>query len=334
MSIIRPRPFLLSLLVLLVSVIGIAVLAQSAAVGELWSGILLDIQAIQRQLHRELVEALRHVTDEGPKAAWGLIFLSFMYGVFHAAGPGHGKVVISTYLLTQESQLRRGLLLSLVASLCQGLTAVLAVSGAVGLFNLSMRDARGATSNLETLSYGLVALVGLTLVASRAYRLWSRRQQSTAYRDPNPEHIHSATHRHDHDRACSSCGHAHGPSLDDLEAPLSWKGLVGMVASIGLRPCSGAVLVLLVSYPLNLQWAGIAAVFAMSLGTAITVSILAGLAVYARKLSLRLAALLPDSTSRLTTATDLVGLIGGAVILIIGLLLFQASWTAPAHPLR
>lgn len=321
-------------LVLLASAIGITLVTQSVAVDEIWSGLLLDIQATQRQLHRELVDALRHVSAEGAKAAWALIVLSFLYGVFHAAGPGHGKVVISTYLLTHESQLRRGLLLSLVASLCQGLTAVLAVSGTVGLFNLSIREARGAATNLETLSYGLVALVGLTLLASRAYRFWSRRRRFTPHRDHDPGHAHSTTHQHNHDSACPSCSHAHGPSLQDLEAPLSWKGLVGIIASIGLRPCSGAVLVLLVSYPLNLQWAGIAAVIAMSLGTAITVSMLAGLSVYARKLSLRLAVVLPDSTSRLATSIDLVGLIGGAVILVIGLLLFQASWTAPTHPLR
>ncbi len=98
----------------------------------LWSGIVLEIQTVQRDLHRQLAAAMQAVRAEGAAAAWALVVLSFLYGVFHAAGPGHGKVVISTYILTQESQLRRGLLLSLVSSLCQGLPAILAATATAG----------------------------------------------------------------------------------------------------------------------------------------------------------------------------------------------------------
>ena len=131
----------------------------------------------------------------------------------------------------------------------------------------------------------------------------------------------------------SSCGHTHGRSPRDLDAPLSWQGLAGMVASIGLRPCSGAVLVLLVAYSLDLRWAGIAAVLAMSLGTAITVSLLASLTVYARQGALRLAALIPDRATRLAVALDLVAVLGGLVILIAGILMLQAALAVPPHPL-
>ena len=106
-----------------------------------------------------------------------------------------------------------------------------------------------------------------------------------------------------------------------------------MIASIGLRPCSGAILVLLVAYTLDLSWAGIAAVMAMSLGTAITVSVLATLSVYARQTSLRFAELIPDHSSRVGVMIDMAGLIGGLIILVAGLALFHAAWTLPAHPL-
>jgi len=110
--------------------------------------------------------------------------------------------------------------------------------------------------------------------------------------------------------------------------------LVGLVASIGLRPCSGAVLVLLVAYSLNLRWAGVGAVLAMSLGTAITVSVLASLSVYARKGALRIAALMTGSTVRITVALDFIAVVGGLVILIAGILMLQAALTVPTHPLR
>jgi ABC-type nickel/cobalt efflux system permease component RcnA len=69
--------------------------------------------------------------------------------VFHAAGPGHGKVVISTYLLTQESHLRRGVALSLVASLAQGITAILIVESTVGLLGLTLRRAEATATGFE-----------------------------------------------------------------------------------------------------------------------------------------------------------------------------------------
>lgn len=320
-------------LALLAALVGLFTLTQLDGFGALWSQLLLEVQSLQRELHRELAAALRAIREEGTTAAWGLVSLSFLYGVFHAAGPGHGKVVISTYLLTQESQLRRGLVLSVVASLCQGLTAIVAVTGCVTLLGFSMRQAQRAATDLETISFGLVALVGLALVLTRGWSLirttWPKAKHSHA-------HAHGSeheAHHHDHQGGCSSCGHAHGPSREDLDQPLSWRGLAGMIASIGLRPCSGAIVVLLVAHSLQLTWAGIAAVVAMSIGTSITVSTLAVISVYARQTSLRLAELMPDHKSRLGTLIDGAGLAGGLVILFAGLLLFHAAWSAPAHPL-
>ena len=73
--------------------------------------------------------------------SWALVAHSFLYGVFHAAGPGHGKIVISTYILTNESQLRRGLLLSISCSLCQGLAAIVAVDLTAELLSTTLRQA-------------------------------------------------------------------------------------------------------------------------------------------------------------------------------------------------
>ncbi|MEX0923336.1 MAG: nickel/cobalt transporter [Rhodovibrionaceae bacterium] len=312
-------------LVVVIVLLAVLLLSALPGGGGVWSELTIEIQAIQRDLHRQLAAAMRAVQERGAAAAWTLVLLSFLYGVFHAAGPGHGKVVISTYLLTQESALRRGLLLSTVSSLCQGLTAVLAVEVTAGLLDLTLRQAQGTAANLESLSYGLVALLGLVLAASRLRRLGGRLRRGREGHAQDAE---------GHGHGGEDCGHAHGPRPQDLEAPLSWRGFAAMVASIGIRPCSGAILVLLVAYSLELRWAGIAAVLAMSLGTAITVSLLATLSVYARKGSLRLAALLPGQSGRLSLALDLVAVAGGLLILAAGLLLLQASWTLADHPLR
>ena len=322
----------------MVVAIGIAVLIAGLSATTTWAGgagfwseVVLEVQTVQRDLHRQLATAIQAVKAKGMAASWALVTLSFLYGVFHAAGPGHGKVVISTYILTNESQLRRGLLLSISCALCQGLTAIIAVALTAGLLGFTLRQAQGAATDLETISYGLVALLGLVLILSRARRLYRwLGPAANLYghlSQSNPE-------QHHHGAPCPSCDHGHGPTGQDLDTPLSWKGFAGMVTSVGLRPCSGAVLVLLVAYSLDLRWAGTGAVLAMSLGTAITVSVLATLSVYARKGALWLASLIPVPTVRLAAAFDLVTVVGGLVILIAGILMLQSALLTSAHPLR
>lgn len=292
-----------------------------------WPTLAVEIQAVQRDLHRGLAAAITAVRDEGLTAAWLLAGLSFLYGVFHAAGPGHGKVVIATYLLTQGSALRRGLLLSLAAALVQGLSAIVIVEATVRVLGLTMRQAQGTVPTLEAASYGLIALLGAVLVFSRGRRLL---RALSGAAEGHADHGHH--HHHDHDHG--SCGHSHGPSRDDLARPLSLREFVALTLSIGIRPCSGAVLVLVVAYSMDLRLAGMAAVMAMSVGTAITVGALAALSVFARDLAQRVAAQMPDHAGRFGLVGEAVAVLGGAAILTLGLLLLQAALTVPVHPLR
>jgi nickel/cobalt transporter (NicO) family protein len=331
MQVARRNLFVAALIAVLAAGLSIALSALSDSGSDFWSGFVLEIQIVQRDLHRQLAAAMQAVQAEGAAVAWVLIVLSFLYGVFHAAGPGHGKVVISAYLLTQESHLRRGVMLSLIASLAQGVTAILIVETTVGLLGLTFRRAEAAATGLEAVSYGLLALVGAVLVVTRARRMHVRLKQVTVVADHNPQYSHD--HQHGHDEACSHCVHAHGPSREDIEAPVSVRTLVGLILSIGLRPCSGAVIVLLAAHAMDLRWAGVGAVLAMSLGTGLTVSLLATLSVYARKASLRLAAIMPGRATRIATTIDVVGVVGGLIILFAGALLLQSAWLAPAHPL-
>jgi nickel/cobalt transporter (NicO) family protein len=274
-----------------------------------WSRLVTDLQVLQRQLHQDMAGALSAVHDQGPMAAWSLAILSFVYGIVHAAGPGHGKMVISTYVLTQESPMRRGLLLSVASSIVQGMTAILAVEATVDLLGLPLRHAQRLGTDLETVSYGLIALVGATFVFASGRRAWSR------LRNRGEGHHH------------------HGPSPWDLDAPVSRQSLIGMVLSIGVRPCSGAMLVLLVAYALRLRWAGIGAVFAMSFGTAMTVAVLAFLCVRARTWMLRLAAAMPHRAGRLELVIGAIGMVGGLLVFAFGASLLQAALAAPQHPL-
>ena len=300
-----------------------------------WFSLALEAQAIQRDLHKQLAGAMRAVGSDGSTAAWWLIVLSFLYGVFHAVGPGHGKVVISTCLLTQESHLRRGVMLSLAAALVQGVTAIVIVEATVSVLGLTFKRAEATATDFEAFSFGLIAFVGAMLVMTRSRRLFARMRQAPVTSHQQLSHAHDHHHHHhNHDEACSDCGHAHGPTRSDIEAPISVRTLVGVILSVGIRPCSGALIVLLGAHAMNLRLAGIGAVLAMSLGTGMTVSLLATLSVYARKASLRLVSVLPDRATRIATAIDVVGVAGGLVILIVGSLLLQSALVVAPHPLR
>lgn len=289
----------------------------------LWVKTVVFVRQKQRELHRELVAAIKTLRREGPAAAWPLIVLSFLYGVFHAAGPGHGKAVISTYLLTHRSALRRGIWLSTFASLTQGLTAILLVLLLVGLVGWTRADTHAAVGTLETVSFALIALLGLGLAGRALWAFWRGAIRPGATRSAVAGGL---PHSHSGGTAC--CGHSHTPDPAHLAQPLSIKTFAAVVLSIGIRPCSGAVLVLLFAEVLDLRWAGIAAVLAMSLGTAMTVSALAFLAVNAR----HLASLATGDGRYFALAGQAVAMLGGIIITALGASLFLGS-LGPSHPL-
>ena len=303
----------------LVSLAGIY-LWQAAAINLAWSEYLITVQSFQRDLHLGLSDALRVIQTEGFGASLMLVALSFFYGVFHAAGPGHGKIVISTYLLSHESQLHRGIILSFTAAMVQGLTAIVIVTSAVWLLDLSMRKARGMANDFEVVSFALIALVGLLIIGTRVWRLT---KSPVAMKASDLHHYTGA-----------ACDHSHGPSASDLDAVLSLRTFVGIILSIGIRPCSGAVIVLLLAYSLDLGVAGLFAVLAMSLGTALTITLLAVLSIYLGQTARRLLTFLPESREGSGRIIDVIGLVGGGAIFIFGLLLLNTAFMAPTHPFQ
>jgi nickel/cobalt transporter (NicO) family protein len=288
--------------------------------GVLWDRAVAEVFAIQRDLHRQLATAMRSVQANEAAATWSLAALGFLYGVFHAAGPGHGKVVISTYLATHESRLRRGIALSVLSSLLQGATALGAVGVTVALLDRSFRQAQSTAATFESVSYGMVALLGFYLALRSARRLLAPHRA----RGKGP-----AASAH----GAGTCCHAHGPSAADLGAPPSLHHFAATVLSVGLRPCSGAILVLVLAYTMNLVWAGVAAVMAMSAGTALTVSVLGALSVYARRSAIALGGYLGADSPRLAQLLDAIGVLGGVLIVLFGMALLQASLVAARHPL-
>ena len=295
----------------------------------LWSSITAWIFTQQRTLHEQLAGSLGQLQESGSTGvAAVLILTSFLYGVFHAAGPGHGKAVLTTYLLTHRDQIRRGVLIATASALCQGLVAILLVYGLIYLGGWLPRETSAAVGWSERISFLLVALIGALLVLRTLRSLWRQNRMRHMQR---PEKIQPHNHGHVHTDGedCTHCGHQHMPSGEQIAQVKSLRAAVGVILAIGLRPCTGAILVLILAKALSLPFAGVAAVIAMSVGTGAAVAIIAYLAIAARQKAI---AFTEGRSILWGLAGNLVAIAGGTLLVAIGISLLNASF-ATRHPL-
>jgi ABC-type nickel/cobalt efflux system permease component RcnA len=260
-------------------------------------GVVGWLLAKQSEFYREMSSTIRAAKSDG-SAVWSLLAISFAYGIFHAAGPGHGKAVISSYLVANEETARRGIALSFASALMQALVAVAIVGICAWLLNATAKTMCGAERAIEIASYALIAAFGARLVWTKGggfFRALQARQPAPAmaaahhHHDHGHHHHHHDHHHHDHMHD-EHCGHAHGPTPDQLAGPGGWRRGFGAIFAVGIRPCSGAILVLVFALAQGLFWAGVAATLVMGLGTAITVATIAVIAVSAKDLARRLSA--------------------------------------------
>jgi len=261
-------------------------------------GIVGWLLSKQSEFYREMSSTIRAAKSDG-SAVWTLLAISFAYGIFHAAGPGHGKAVISSYLVANQETARRGIVLSFASALMQSLVAVVIVGICAWLLNATAKTMCGAEKAIEIVSYALIAAFGARLVWTKGGGFIRALQAprpvpamalaAVAHHDHGGQghghHDHGHDHGHVHDE---HCGHSHGPAPGELAGPGGWQRGFGAILAVGIRPCSGAILVLVFALAQGLFWAGIAATFVMGLGTAITVATIAVVAVSAKDLARRL----------------------------------------------
>jgi nickel/cobalt exporter len=284
----------------------------------------------QALMHRELATAVRRFKSADPfSAALLLAAVSFAYGVLHAAGPGHGKAVISSYVLADGQTVRRGILLSFMAALIQAFSALVLVAVLILVLRSTGLQIKAMEAWLETLSWGFVALVGGWLLY---YQLRSVSRPISAHAHGGHDHgghTHAHGHHHDqhhgHDASCEACAHMPAPS--ELKGDWSWKRAFALAFAVGIRPCTGAILVLVFAIGQGLWWAGVFSTLAMALGTAITVSALATMAVGSRELAKRLAG---SGGSKWVDRVQMAAGVGGAsLVLVLGAAFFWASLGNP-----
>ncbi|GIC78132.1 nickel/cobalt transporter [Moritella sp. F3] len=324
----------------------------------LWPMLMTTGMQWQKQINSELSELLYAAKHEGLMAGMSLMVMSFLYGILHSVGPGHGKLIVTTYIATQDAKVKLSLIITLVSSLMQALVAVGLVSVLLMLFDASMRDINHKAELLIPLSFYTAILLGVVIIWRNLvlmYRVVKDNEKvikshdigviqrltplshasSNSYNNVQKS-VQTNTHKaaftasvsadHVHDDKCG-CGHQHVVSSEQINDASSMKEYLAIILSIGIRPCTGAIMVLLFANMLDIYWLGIVSAVVMALGTALTTSTIAimtitGKQVVRRYLSAGKQRKTPSN--QVSISKFIVPIVGGLVLILLGVLLLES----------
>jgi len=287
------------------------------------SGFFGWIFAQQAAFYAQMRDAIKAAKTDG-SAAWALVTISFLYGIFHAAGPGHGKAVIASYMIADNATWKRGALLAGISAFVQACVAVAFVGIAVLIFGTTARNMNVAASAIEIVAYSLIVLLGLYLLWKKGGAFLAALRGTPSAHEHHHGHDHAPhAHRHGHDHHHDHvhdehCGHSHGPEPSELKGR-DWfrRGMLAAFAA-GLRPCSGAIIVLVFAAAQGIFLIGVGATFAMGAGVAITVTAIALLAVFGKRVAVRLAGAMSGRSELMLRGIELFGAL---IVIAFGLLL-------------
>ncbi|MEL7257121.1 MAG: hypothetical protein AAFN80_04665 [Pseudomonadota bacterium] len=270
--------------------------------------ILSWATAGQERVQNAMAHYLQDLRAGNSAALTGLWGLCFAYGFFHAAGPGHGKLLIGGYGLGAQVPLARLSVIAILSSLAQAAVAVALVYAGVFILGLSRTMMTDVSDKwLAPASYAAIAAVGVWLLL-RGVRHW--RQARTS-------------HHHDHhdDHVCHTCGHRHAPDAEHVAQARTMRDTLVLIGAIAIRPCTGALFLLILTVQLGIGMAGVVGAFIMGLGTASVT-----LAVAIASVTLRDGLLARLATSgRIPRALPLVEMAAGALVAIVSLQLMMRT---------
>lgn len=296
-----------------------------------WNGMLVTIIEWQKLLHTMLASHIQAVADNAFEHGAALIALSFAYGVFHAVGPGHGKSVIVTYLATQKESLPKGVLISMLAAILQAGVAITLVTLSAQMLTFKLSDAHNYGNDIALVSYVLVIILGVMLLASALPAVLNLQRIKTNHQH-HPDHT-DAKHSLDREHPAGDCcggSHVHTPEKNQT----LWKTIT-VIFSMGLRPCSGALVVLIYAHLVGVFYYGVMATLLMGLGTGLSIGAIAACTYYARswieKRAEQKAVPLPFGIASLG---PYIRLTGGVILVILGWSLYSvATIISSDHPL-
>ena len=307
------------------------------AIWQAWPSLIITSMQWQKGINEQIIELLYSAQTRLLASGISLVSLAFIYGILHSLGPGHGKLIVTTYLATHPTKVKISLVLTILSALLQAIVAIVVVSVLLMLFNSTMREVNNEANNLITLSFYSVVILGLIVIWRNSKSLIQ-----SFYSRPTPIKINTikpiitsvnksqpATHVHNHglDNVCG-CGHVHFAGAAEINKASSLKEYLAIIFSVGLRPCTGAIMVLLFSNTLGLYWLGIVSAFFMSIGTALTTSSIAVMTTLGTKL-IQGYLTVDNKTNKPSKSSQhiktFIKLTGGILIVLTGMILLQSQ---------
>ncbi len=293
--------------------------------------------AEQRSVQNSMATGIRAVRAGEGGALAALLAVAFTYGFVHAVGPGHGKVLIGGYGVARRVRLWPLVAIAFVSSMAQAAVAVALVYGFFAAFGWTREQVLGISDDvMAPVGHVLVAGVGLWLVwrGINGLRRQATRDHPAHGRAHGHDHDHAHGHHHDHANSHAHnlhsahdpghvhdehCGHAHGPTLAEVTALTGWRDTAALIAGIAVRPCSGALFLLILTFQMGIAGAGVLGTFVMGLGTASVTMVVATLAVWSRE-----GVLAGMSEGRLARALPAIELVAGAVVVVAAVQMLRA----------
>ncbi|CAG8999251.1 MAG: hypothetical protein CENE_01220 [Candidatus Celerinatantimonas neptuna] len=250
-----------------------------------WPSILLASMSAQQQIYSHFNLLLIELSEHQWHAAWLLVGLSFIYGIFHAVGPGHGKIVMSSYLSSHRQKLKTSLALTMIAAMAQAIVAVVLVTILRFILTQTAHEVNNNALTIIHLNSLLVVALGIWLAIQAIRKCFPK---PIHYQNFTPIAHQSPIKQPLQPVLRCSCGHAHSIAPAQVVKASRWRDYLALILSIGARPCSGALLVLTVSALMNIYWVGVLSAIVMAIGTGLTTSLVAVITVTARGLLIRI----------------------------------------------
>ena len=251
---------------------------------------LSKITLWQLQLKEKMTVLVRRAKANDSITPWLVVLMiAFGYGALHAAGPGHGKAVAISFILSRNASLGSGLLFGTLIALCHGFSGIICVLGLYYFLKGGISGTLGAVSHItQIVSYSLIALLGMGILLKNSYSLFFK---------PKPKPKSGV------------------PGVSVNYAKESKLAFVVWAMTVGLVPCPGVIMVLLFCLSLNMLGLGLWLAVFISLGMATTISLVVVSVVLGRGLSLR-----SVSEKRIAIVERVIGFVSGIAITALGLL--------------
>lgn len=258
-----------------------------------WPVILMKSFAWQRENNASLSKLLFSLKEQQDSAAFYLMWLSFLYGIIHSVGPGHGKVIVTTFLATNPGKFKQGLMVTFLAAFMQALVAIALVTCLLIVFDRSVHDLNMQIALLIKFSFIIIGCLGVFLII-KAIKNFIK----------NKEHA------------------SHEFSPTQLNKAVSIKSYLIIIISVGIRPCTGAIMVLVLARMLKIYHYGVISSLLMALGTAITTSTLAVLTISGKKIIKKY---MDCSTSNFEKFSAGLQFVGGGLLVLFSLILLNSQ---------